>query len=171
MHHAGRGDRACHRDRGAAILAAKRSHVVLYERRSESAMADVRPFPGIRYADAAHLANLTTPPYDVIAPEALERYYARDPHNIIRLELGKVAPGDDDLDNVYTRAAATFAEWRLHGVLRQDAPALYLYEQGFAVAGRDHPRRAPLARVRLGPWEGGGGPPPQPPPRQPKGAR
>ena len=118
-------------------------------------MADVRPFPGIRYADDAHLANLTTPPYDVIAPEAQERYYARDPHNIIRLELGKVAPGDDDLDNVYTRAAATFAEWRLHGVLWQDAPALYLYEQGFAVAERDFTRRTLLVRVRLEPWEAG----------------
>ena len=71
-------------------------------------MADVRPLPGIRYADAAHLAALVTPPYDVISPEAQARYYARDPHNIIRLELGRDEPGDDDLDNRYTRAAAAF---------------------------------------------------------------
>ncbi len=54
-------------------------------------MADVRPLPGIRYADAAHLAALVTPPYDVISPEAQARYYERDPHNIIRLELGAMS--------------------------------------------------------------------------------
>jgi len=118
-------------------------------------MADVRPFPGIRYAAPADLAALVTPPYDVISPEAQARYYERDPHNIIRLELGRDEPGDDDLNNRYTRAAATFAEWRLHGVLAQDAPALYLYEQRFTAAGREHTRTALMARVRLEPWEAG----------------
>ncbi len=98
-------------------------------------MADVRPLPGIRYADEAQLAALVTPPYDVISPEAQGRYYERDPHNIIRLELGREEPGDDDLDNRYTRAAATFAEWRRSGVLRQDDPSLYLYEQRFTSGG------------------------------------
>lgn len=118
-------------------------------------MADVRPLPGIRYAAADQLAALVTPPYDVIAPQAQDRYYARHPDNIIRLELGRDEPGDDALNNRYTRAAATFAEWRLHGVLRQDAPALYLYEQRFAWDGRAYRRLSLLARVRLEPWEAG----------------
>ena len=118
-------------------------------------MADVRPLPGIRYADEAQLAALVTPPYDVISPEAQARYYARDPHNIIRLELGREEPGDDDLDNRYTRAAATFAEWRRTGVLRQDDPSLYLYEQRFSSGGTSYTRTCLLARVRLEPWEAG----------------
>jgi len=118
-------------------------------------MADVRPLPGIRYAAEADLAALVTPPYDVISPDAQTRYYARHPHNIIRLELGRDEPSDDDLDNKYTRAAAAFAEWRLQGVMRQDAPSLYLYEQRFAVAGAAFARRSLLARVRLEPWEAG----------------
>ena len=116
-------------------------------------MADVRPFPAIRYAPGEDLAALVTPPYDVISPAAQARYYERSPHNIIRLELGREEPGDDELNNPYTHAAATFADWRLHGVLRQDAPALYLYEQTFDVEGRDYTRTSLLARVRLEPWE------------------
>ncbi len=118
-------------------------------------MADVRPLPGIRYADAAHLAALVTPPYDVISPEAQAHYYARDPHNIIRLELGRDESGDDDLDNRYTRAAAAFAEWRRAGVLQQDDPSLYLYEQRFASGGQRYTRTSLLARVRLEPWDAG----------------
>jgi uncharacterized protein (DUF1015 family) len=120
-------------------------------------MADVRPLPGIRYARETDLAAVVTPPYDVISSEAQERYYARDPRNIIRLELGRVERGDDELNSRYTRAALTFAEWRLSGVLRQDAPALYLYEQRFSVPGSGGERRRHglFARVRVEPWEAG----------------
>lgn len=84
-------------------------------------MADVRPLPGIRYAAEAELAALVTPPYDVISPEAQARYYDRHPHNFIRLELGRDEPQDDALNNKYTRAAMTFAEWRLQGTMHQDS--------------------------------------------------
>ncbi|HEU5347547.1 MAG TPA: DUF1015 domain-containing protein, partial [Ktedonobacterales bacterium] len=116
-------------------------------------MADVRPLPGIRYADEGHLAALVTPPYDVVSPEAQARYYERDPHNVIRLELGRDEPGDDDLNNRYSRAAADFAEWRRSGVLRQDEPSLYLYEQRFSSSGQTYTRTSLLARVRLEPWD------------------
>jgi uncharacterized protein (DUF1015 family) len=118
-------------------------------------MADVQLLPGFRYAAADELADLVTPPYDVISAEAQERYYARHPHNIIRLELGRDEPGDDELSNRYTRAAATFAEWRRGGVLRQDTPSLYLYEQRFNIGDQSYARRSLLARVRLEPWEAG----------------
>ncbi len=120
-------------------------------------MADVRPVPGIRYAPGTDLAAVVTPPYDVISPEAQARYYARSPENIIRLELGRDEPGDDELANRYTRAAATFAAWRLQGVLQQDAPALYLYEQRFSLpaSGGERRRLSLLARVRVEPWEAG----------------
>jgi uncharacterized protein (DUF1015 family) len=121
-------------------------------------MADVRPVPGIRYAPETDLAAVVTPPYDVISPEAQVRYYERAPENIIRLELGRDEPDDDELANRYTRAALTFADWRLRGVLQQDAPALYLYEQRFttpALDGGERTRLSLLARVRIEPWEAG----------------
>ena len=117
-------------------------------------MADVRALPGIRYT-SRDLAALVTPPYDVISPEAQARYYERHPENIIRLELGRDQPGDDALDNRYTRAAVTFSDWRLRGILAQDAPSLYLYEQRFTVEGQERIRLSLLARVRLEPWDAG----------------
>jgi uncharacterized protein (DUF1015 family) len=118
-------------------------------------MADVRPLPGIRYTAEQDIAALVAPPYDVISPDDQARYYEQHPQNIIRLELGREEPGDDQLDNRYTRAAEAFAEWRLHGVLAQDAPSLYVYEQRFSANGAEYRRVSLLARVRLEPWESG----------------
>lgn len=121
-------------------------------------MAEIRPFSGMQYAPELrpHLAELVTPPYDVISPEQQKNYYARHPNNIIRLELGQDEPGDDRLNNRYTRAAATFAEWRLHGILRQESqPVMYLYRQGFHHDGRMFWRTSLLTAVRLEPWEAG----------------
>jgi uncharacterized protein (DUF1015 family) len=118
-------------------------------------MADVKSFPGLRYAATGELADLVTPPYDVITPDAQARYYERHADNVIRLELGLTAPEDNALDDRYTRAAVTFAEWRLRGVMRQDPPTLYVYEQRFAALGATHTRVSLLARVRLEAWEAG----------------
>src|SRR5712691_7625162 len=78
-------------------------------------MADVQPLQGIRYSrdTVGDLAQVVTPPYDVISEEDQARYYARSPYNIIRLELGKEEPGDTSLNNRYTRAAAIFCDKRL----------------------------------------------------------
>lgn len=119
-------------------------------------MADVRPLRGIRYAPEVvkDLADVVTPPFDVISPQAQERYYARSPYNVVRLELGRITPDDTTLDNRYTRAARTLAEWRLNGALRQDeSPAYYAYQQIFQHAGRTYTRTSLFARVRLEPWE------------------
>ncbi len=119
-------------------------------------MAEVRPLHGFRYSPAfvPDLAEVVTPPFDVISPEAQERYYARNPYNIIRAELGKTTPDDNTLNNRYTRAARTLAEWRQSGVLQQDAsPAYYAYQQVFQHGGHSYTRTSLFARVRLEPWE------------------
>lgn len=119
-------------------------------------MADVRPLRGLRYAPemVSDLADVVTPPFDVISPEAQERYYARSPYNVIRLELGKMTSEDTTLNNRYTRAARTLAQWRLDGVLRQEAaPACYAYQQVFKHGERSYTRTSLIARVRLEPWE------------------
>jgi len=118
-------------------------------------MADVRPLRGIRYNDevVGDLAQVVTPPYDVISKEAQAKYYARNPYNVIRLEFGAEQVGDNTLNNRYTRAATALAEWRLQDVLRQDAlPGYYLYQQVFSQNGQQYTRTSLLARVRLEPW-------------------
>lgn len=119
-------------------------------------MADVQPLRGIRYAGeaAGDIAQVVTPPYDVISPNAQASYHKRNPYNIIRLELGLDQPGDNELNNRYTRAARTFAEWRQSGVLRQDSqPAYYVYQQRFRAQGREYTRTSLIGRVRIEPWE------------------
>ena len=65
-------------------------------------MAEVRPFRGLRYSQqvVGDLAQVVTPPFDVLSPTAQQRYYERSPYNIIRIELGSQEPGDNELDNV-----------------------------------------------------------------------
>lgn len=119
-------------------------------------MAEVRPLRALRYttAQVGDLSQVIAPPYDIISPEAQARYYARNPYNVIRLEFGKEEPGDDSLNNVYTRAAATLSEWRLQGILHQEESAsYYLYQQIFSHGGQRLTRTSLLARVRLEAWE------------------
>ena len=118
-------------------------------------MADVQTLRGIRYSSdtVGDLAQVVSPPYDVISEEDQASYYARSPYNIIRLELGKEEPGDTSLNNRYTRAATIFGEWRINNILRQEAtPCYYLYQQIFNHEGQTYTRTSMLARVRLEPW-------------------
>jgi uncharacterized protein (DUF1015 family) len=119
-------------------------------------MADVQPLHGLRYVKekVGALAETITPPFDVIDAQAQAAYYARNPYNVIRLELGQKTPADTSLNTVYTRAATTLAEWRLDGILRQEhIPSYYLYQQNFTYAGQSYTRTSLIARVRLAEWD------------------
>src|SRR5262249_25486271 len=74
----------------------------------------------------------------------------QSPNNVIRLELNREQDGDSATNNRYTRAASLLREWRRTGVLREeDHPALYIYEQSYAVEGKSYTRKGFFARVRL----------------------
>src|SRR5271157_2765929 len=65
-----------------------------------------------------------------------EHYYQASPYNLVRIILGKRLPGDGDAENVYTRAAASFQNWRQTGILRRDPePSIYRYSQTFILPG------------------------------------
>ena len=96
-------------------------------------MADVHPFRALRY-DPRQVspAQAVTQPYDKITPALQERYYAASPHNLVRIILGRREENDNPANDVYSRAAAHFLEWRRQGILRQDSlPSLYVYSQRF----------------------------------------
>src|SRR6266481_997240 len=107
-------------------------------------MAIISPFRAWRYApERVQVQQVVTQPYDKITPAMQERYYQASPYNLVRIILGKRLPGDGDAENVYTRAAAAFQDWRQTGVLQRDPePSIYLYSQTFwhpgsqATAGR-----------------------------------
>ena len=115
-------------------------------------MADVVPFHGLRFDEskAGPLADLISPPYDVISDDLREALYARSPYNVVRLEEGKVEPGDGDANNKYRRAKAALEEWIAKGVLKVDtSPAFYLYDHYFVVGGQRVRRRGFLGALRL----------------------
>jgi uncharacterized protein (DUF1015 family) len=100
-------------------------------------MALISPFQAWRYDPQRVPVQLAvTQPYDKITPEMQERYYQASPYNLVRIILGRRLPGDGEAENVYTRAAASFKNWRQTGVLRQDTePSIYRYSQTFRVPG------------------------------------
>ena len=100
-------------------------------------MAYVAPFRALRYDPArVDLTQVVTQPYDKITPEMQNRYYGADPHNLVRIILGKPQPSDHLEENVYTRAAASFRDWRRQGIFLQDPEqSLYQYIQRFQPPG------------------------------------
>jgi uncharacterized protein (DUF1015 family) len=98
-------------------------------------MAFILPFRAWRY-DPTSAAKTVTQPYDKISPAMQDGYYAASPYNLVRIILGRREAGDNTEHNVYTRAAASFRDWRTQGVLRQDAkPSIYVYAQRFKAPG------------------------------------
>jgi uncharacterized protein (DUF1015 family) len=100
-------------------------------------MANIFPFQALRYDPSkVSPAQVVTQPYDKITPAMQDQYYAASPYNLVRVILGKSQAGDNDQQNVYTRAAASLQQWRAEGVLVPDPkPSLYLYTQTFKVPG------------------------------------
>lgn len=90
------------------------------------------------------------PPYDIIGDDDRQRLYERSPYNFVRIEAGRREPGDDPVDNVYSRAKATLDEWLERSVLRvETSPAFYLYDQYFELDGQRVRRRGFLGALRL----------------------
>lgn len=113
-------------------------------------MADVVPFRGIRYQHSADLAAVTSPPYDVISPEERDTLERGSPYNVVRLDLGRDEPGDDETENKYTRAAQWLDSWLAEGILRRDGePSVYLYEQRFTLGGATRSQRGVIAAAEL----------------------
>jgi uncharacterized protein (DUF1015 family) len=119
-------------------------------------LPDLRPFRALRYEPSRvrDLSAVVAPPYDVIDPEMRTRLVARDPANVVRLDMPVEELGDGP-DDRYRRAARTLAAWRSDGTLRKDPqPSIYVYEQRYLVPGteRERTQRGFFARLRLEPY-------------------
>jgi len=118
-------------------------------------MADIIPFRALRYnTSKVSPGEVLTQPYDKISSAMQERYYELNPYNLVRIILGKSEPGDEDNENVYSRAAALLQQWQAQGALERDAePSLYVYSQTFKVpgdsAGAEAERRGFIALGRV----------------------
>lgn len=101
------------------------------------------------------LAEVTSPPYDVIAHDIEDQLMAADPHNVVRLILPHQVrghPGDG-----CGEAARMLQAWQDGQILRIDPdPALYVYEQAVADGpGMTVNQRGLIGALRLEPLDAG----------------
>ena len=98
-------------------------------------MARFLPFPAVHYAPGADLDAVIAPPYDVLSEADVDALEARDPHNIVHVDV----PRELDGDGRYDAAGARLRSWLAEGVLvRDDEPSFVVYRMSFSdAAGRD----------------------------------
>jgi uncharacterized protein (DUF1015 family) len=116
------------------------------------------PFRGVRYAPdrVSGLAEVTSPPYDVIGSENEDQLLAADAHNIVRIIRPHHQPGQPG--SAGADAAADLRAWLADAILVPDAePALYVYEQltGGSGGAAGRLQRGFIGAVRLAPREAG----------------
>jgi uncharacterized protein (DUF1015 family) len=123
-------------------------------------MAEIAPFRGLRYNEKifSDLAEVVTPPYDVISPDEQQVFHDRNPYNMIRLELGLSTPEDTESDNPHSRASAFIRQWEHEGILVRDAkPSVYNYELDYANGSKTiKTRKGFICVLRLEDFSAGG---------------
>jgi uncharacterized protein (DUF1015 family) len=92
-------------------------------------MVTIKPFKGIHYNPnkITPLDPVMSPPYDIISPTMQDQLHQQNPHNFVRLILGKEKPNDPDYR--YSCAQQLFTQWQQEHILTQDdTPAIYPYK-------------------------------------------
>lgn len=118
-------------------------------------MAQIRPFAGIHYAKklGTDVSRLIAPPYDVLNEKDRTTLQAKDPHNIVFVDLPHLPAKAAGPDEVYEKSNITLQSWLGSGILQKDhRAALYPYTQSFEHSGRTFHRRGFIALVRLSPF-------------------
>jgi uncharacterized protein (DUF1015 family) len=90
----------------------------------------ITPFRGYRHRIGAggDVTAVVAPPYDQITPDMQERLLAMSPDNVVRITL--------PAGHRYDHARQVLDRWIARGVwAREDRPAIYPYEQTYAVGG------------------------------------
>jgi uncharacterized protein (DUF1015 family) len=105
------------------------------------------PFRALRYDEGAgRLDDLVAPPYDVISPQQREELAARSANNVVHLTLPESADA----------AAATLADWRGQGILREEEPALWWVEQTYVGPdGVERTRDGIVGGIEAAPYSAG----------------
>jgi uncharacterized protein (DUF1015 family) len=93
-------------------------------------MLDIAPLKPLRFAPSV-LEKVVAPPYDVIDAALRARLGARDPHNVVHIDLPE---GEGDAR--YPHARALFQKWQDEGALvRDETPSYFRYAQTFEPPG------------------------------------
>ena len=122
-------------------------------------MARIEPFAAIRYDFAKLSGDLSTrvaPPYDVLDQDEKDRLLAGSDRNIVAIDLPHIPPKSAGPPEAYAQAADKLNAWLADGsLIREEAPALYVYHQIFRSEDQRHVRRKFITRLRLCPFSEG----------------
>lgn len=110
-------------------------------------MADIQPLRALHYDQSlvGPLADVTSPPYDVIDAEQREALLKRSPFNVVAVDLPKGEP------DPYAAASELFEAWQMQGVVVRDPePSLWAHTQTYTGPdGQERTRRGFFCRVRI----------------------
>ncbi len=114
-------------------------------------MADIQPLRALHYDQAlvGGLADVTSPPYDVIDAGQRETLLERSPFNVVAVDLPK--GGDGSSSDPYATAGELFEAWQMQGVVVRDPePSLWAHTQTYTGPdGQQRTRRGFFCRVRI----------------------
>jgi len=119
-------------------------------------MAQISPFRGVRYNTSVvnDISKVICPPYDIIGKKLEQELHERSEYSFIRIEQGWQSQKDNDEDNKYSRAAASFKKWLEKKVLiSEKKQAVYIHDHYFKYQGKEYKRRGLIARARLEEWD------------------
>jgi len=124
-------------------------------------MADLAPFPGLRFSGGPETAaRATAPPYDVLSDADRDELLATGV-NVVAIDLPvppSVTASGSAPPAAYAEAAALLEQWRTTGVLAVDPPSLYVHEMTFPTATGRRTLRGVIGALALpeGPAPGPG---------------
>jgi len=124
-------------------------------------MPNVYPFHAVQFKGGnGDLSTLVAPPYDVLDAAGKTRLVARDPNNVVSIDLPHTPAKELGPASAYEGAAERYREWLRTGVLgKRAAPAMFAYRQTFTSGGKTIQRCgmcATVDAVPFGPRAGGG---------------
>ncbi|MFW6059926.1 MAG: DUF1015 domain-containing protein [Phycisphaeraceae bacterium] len=113
-------------------------------------MPQLQPIHAIRFSTAdGDISSKIAPPYDVLDEGPKQALLSKDPHNIVKIDLPVTPPKTVGPDTAYNEAGQTMRQWLDEGVLtRDEAPAIFPYEQVYTVSGKQLRRRGLFAALK-----------------------
>ena len=116
-------------------------------------MAVIAPFKALRFNQEKleHMEDVVTPPYDIIDEKNQAAFQARNPYNMIYLDISKTPGKGDDSEERYNSAREHFNTWQEeHVLIRDSEPAFYLYFIDYKLpSGRRYTRKGFIGLVKL----------------------
>jgi uncharacterized protein (DUF1015 family) len=110
-------------------------------------MADIQPLRALHYDQSlvGSLADVTSPPYDVIDAQQREELLKRSPFNVVAVDLPKGEP------DPYETAGELFEAWQMEGVVVRDPePSIWAHTQTYTGPdGQRRTRKGFFCRVRI----------------------